>query len=223
MIKTSKDYTGRRFGRLTVICQAEKPDDCKTNSDYWLCRCDCGQEVVVLGSNIIRGHTKSCGCLRQRDLTGKHIGRVTVISRSDKYSTRGSRLVRLWECRCDCGNITYKATDTLTSGKQISCAECAKKYNAACAVKHAGFVDGTQLSKIRDMKPSAANTSGCRGVTYNRKKGLWEAVIVFRGKRTRLGYFKRFEDASQARKKAEDNVFGGFLTSLYEGSAGKDE
>lgn len=130
--------------------------------------------------------------------------------------------MRLWECRCECGNITYKATDTLTSGAQNSCAECAKKHNAACARENAGFVDGTQLSKIQSMKPSAANSGGCRGVSYDRSKKLWEAKIIFKRKRIRLGYFKNFNDAVKAQKEAEKTVFGEFLESL-EKSKGKAE
>ena len=216
-----RNLCGQRYGRLTALRQADKPQNCKTKSDYWLCRCDCGNEVVVLGPNLVRGHTKSCGCLKQNDLTGKHIGKLIVLGRSDKYASRGKRRVRLWECRCDCGNITYKATDTLTSSAENSCAECAQKRNAACARNNAGFVDGTQLCKIRDMKPTAANTSGCRGVTYDRKTGLWEAKIKFRVKSNRLGYFKRFGDAVAARKKAENTVFGEFLDSLEQNAGNR--
>lgn len=169
---------------------------------------------LVLGSNLVRGHTKSCGCIKLNDLTGQHIGSLTVLGRSDKYATRGKRRVRLWECKCDCGAITYKATDTLMAGVESSCAECAQKHNAACAIKNAGFIDGTQLSKIQNMKPSAANTSGCRGVSFNKKTLRWEAQIKFRGKRTRLGSYKNFDDAVLVRKKAEQAIFGEFLDSL---------
>lgn len=216
------ELTGQRFGKLTVLRQTEKPQSSNTDGIYWLCRCDCGQETVVLASNLVSGHTKSCGCLKQNDLTGKHIGKLTVLGRSDRYATRGNRRVRLWECRCDCGNITYKATDTLTAGMENSCTECAQKRNAACARENAGFVDGTQLSKIQSMKPSAANTSGCRGVSYDRSKKLWEAKIIFKRKRIRLGYFKNFNDAVKARKEAEKTVFGEFLESL-DPSVSKEE
>lgn len=209
-----RDLAGQRFGKLVVLRRSEKPAEYKHSSDYWLCRCDCGNETVVLGSNLTSGHTTSCGCKKLHDLTGRHIGKLTVICRSDQYAKRGNRQVRLWKCVCDCGNITYKATDTLSSGAENSCASCAQKMNAACARQNAGFAYGTQLAKIRDMTPSAANTSGCRGVYYDRKRGYWEAQIKFRGQRTRLGYYKRFEDAVAARKKAESIIFGGFLESL---------
>lgn len=111
-------------------------------------------------------------------------------------------------------NAIDKATDTLMAGVESSCAECAQKHNAACAIKNAGFIDGTQLSKIQNMEPSAANTSGCRGVSFNKKTLRWEAQIKFRGKRTRLGSYKNFDDAVLVRKKAEQAIFGEFLDSL---------
>lgn len=177
-----KDLYGQCFGKLVVLQQTEKPQQCRTNADYWLCRCDCGNETVVLGSNLLRGHTTSCGCKKLRDLTGQHMGKLTVVGRSDRYMSRGKRQVRLWECICDCGNITYKATDTLTFVAENSCAECAAKHNAACAREKAGYVDGTQLAKIKDMKPSASNTSGYRSVYFDRRKACGKLCSSFGAK-----------------------------------------
>lgn len=50
---------------------------------------------------------------------------------------------------------------------------------------------------------------------------LSEAIIIFQGKRTRLGSYKNFEDAVIARRKAEQTIFGEFLDSLVQKS-GKD-
>jgi hypothetical protein len=50
---------GQKFGRLTVIKEAGKT---KTGITKWLCLCDCGKEKVVIGTNIKRGLTTSCGC-----------------------------------------------------------------------------------------------------------------------------------------------------------------
>lgn len=56
------DLTGQRFGFLTVVGL----DGIRTNgASYWRCRCDCGAEPTVRGSNLRRGDTKSCGCKKQ--------------------------------------------------------------------------------------------------------------------------------------------------------------
>jgi hypothetical protein len=50
---------GQRFGRLVALSYAGSS---KHGQSTWLCRCDCGQEKVALGSNLRRGRTASCGC-----------------------------------------------------------------------------------------------------------------------------------------------------------------
>ena len=54
-----KDWTGTKSGRLTVIAFAGKVDRGGTK---WLCRCECGKEVIVRSDAI--GHQMSCGCIR---------------------------------------------------------------------------------------------------------------------------------------------------------------
>jgi hypothetical protein len=56
------DMTGKRFGRLTVVCRAPKQHG--STRAFWSVRCECGKEFVLVGQKMRRGHTKSCGCLR---------------------------------------------------------------------------------------------------------------------------------------------------------------
>lgn len=53
-----RNLAGQRFGKLVVLRRSEKTAEYKHSSDYWLCRCDCGNETVVLGSNLTSGHKK---------------------------------------------------------------------------------------------------------------------------------------------------------------------
>lgn len=62
-----KDRTGERYGRLTVIAMAGKTPSGRT---LWRCKCDCGRETVVSGSNLGQGRQVSCGCKR-REQAGK--------------------------------------------------------------------------------------------------------------------------------------------------------
>lgn len=55
------DLTGKKFGRLLVV-KAESASNSKRNI-VWKCLCDCGNETVSVGSDLRRGHKKSCGCL----------------------------------------------------------------------------------------------------------------------------------------------------------------
>jgi hypothetical protein len=51
--------SGTRFGKLIVLEYIKKPGNPKA---CFRCICDCGNEVIVLGQNLRRGLTKSCGC-----------------------------------------------------------------------------------------------------------------------------------------------------------------
>lgn len=57
------DLTGQRFGLLIVEGQA---DERKHGQVTWLCRCDCGTNLTVLGANLRKGNTTACGCTRRR-------------------------------------------------------------------------------------------------------------------------------------------------------------
>ena len=54
------DLAGKRFGRLEVIERAEG----RVGTTRWRCLCDCGESKSIPSSNLRRGITKSCGCLK---------------------------------------------------------------------------------------------------------------------------------------------------------------
>lgn len=104
------DETGSRFGNLTVL---EFVDDPRPGA-YWLCRCDCGKELVVNGTSLRRGHQKSCGhCqykrgIRDIDETGNVYGELTVIERAPPPATvRKDTTTAYWRCRCSCGRKDF--------------------------------------------------------------------------------------------------------------------
>ena len=61
MPRKMEDLTGRRFGRLTVVGLAEST----YAGRYWLCKCECGNEINVQGSNLRSGNVTSCKCYRK--------------------------------------------------------------------------------------------------------------------------------------------------------------
>jgi hypothetical protein len=82
------DLTGQRFGRLVV----KKRGKTKRRNNggtivYWLCQCDCGNVVEVVGGDLKRGCTQSCGCL----------SRETAKTRLTKHGMSGTRLYEIWQ------------------------------------------------------------------------------------------------------------------------------
>lgn len=60
------DLTHQTFGKLFVL----EKDNIKTKSGNtkWICQCECGGRVSVIGSHLRSGHTKSCGCNKISDI-----------------------------------------------------------------------------------------------------------------------------------------------------------
>ena len=56
---TFKDHTGQTFGMLLVL---EYSGVHSKGAAYWKCQCVCGTVGYVIGSDLRRGHTDSCGC-----------------------------------------------------------------------------------------------------------------------------------------------------------------
>ena len=51
------DLTNQKFGRLTAIKYL--------GASKWLCKCDCGNEHIVLSELLQKGNVKSCGCINK--------------------------------------------------------------------------------------------------------------------------------------------------------------
>lgn len=86
--------------------------------DYWLTKCHCGNEKILLRNNVITGHTKSCGCTSRKtvDLTNKRFGKIICIQ------IIGSKnQCKLWECKCDCGVIFTEQSNYIMANRVTSC------------------------------------------------------------------------------------------------------
>lgn len=203
------DLTGRRFGMLTVLCRSDK----HASHVYWTCQCDCGNRIEVLASNLRRGHTTSCGCRRTQPYIGRRFGSLTVLEKTDQKVRHGSTLSPLWKCRCDCGNFTLVRLDSLTSGNIKSCGCMEKEGKIQKMRQAAGFVSGTQISKIlRILEHNAvADADEMIGVIYDRKSRKWRVSLQFQGVTHRLGSYNTPAQAAQARRKAEKEWFIPFL------------
>ena len=87
MVKAKEDLTNKRFDRLTVIQQSE---DYITPGgmiiSQWLCRCDCGNEIIIRGSSLTRSKnaTKSCGCL-QKEIVSQYTKKYNTYDLTGEY------------------------------------------------------------------------------------------------------------------------------------------
>jgi len=56
-----KDETGKVYGKLTVLSREENT---KFGTARWLCRCECGNTIVINAGTLRNGRQKSCGCIK---------------------------------------------------------------------------------------------------------------------------------------------------------------
>lgn len=90
---------GKKFGRLTVI---RYDGHSKSNKRTWLCECECGNNVVVIGSHLVNGNTRSCGCLKDELTSKRHKTHGHTIDRkiSPTYHTWAGMIAR-------CSNVNH--------------------------------------------------------------------------------------------------------------------
>ena len=149
----------------------------------------------------------------KEDLTGQRFGQLVVLGRADQRGSRGKRTVPLWECRCDCGNITYKSTDVLTNPSVSMCSECADKYTTDQMREHLRFFDGTQIGKLTVDIKASNNLSGVRGVYYDKNTNKYRVRIKLKGKLLHIGSYSSLDDAIKAREEAQKVYYGTILES----------
>lgn len=64
-----------------------------------------------------------------------------------------------------------------------------------------------RVDNSKNLKLNRRNTSGHRGVSYNKRNNKWRARIVKNKKEYFLGEFEKIEDAIKAREEAEEKMF----------------
>lgn len=92
------DISGQTFGRLTALFKVQAS---KERSTQYMCSCECGKMVIVRSGFLRRGHTKSCGCLKN-DLV---IARNKALSTHGHCSVRNSSTYQIW------ANIWFRCTN----------------------------------------------------------------------------------------------------------------
>ena len=128
-----KDITGQMFGNWKVIKFMGLN---KHGSSTWECECQCKDKTKRIMSIQILKKSKDCGCSKLIDLTGRKIGRWTVIGRSnDNTHLKFPR--KTWDCVCDCGTHK-KVTETRlinNTNPNLSCG-CATQYKGIPRIVH---------------------------------------------------------------------------------------
>lgn len=148
------DLTGQRFGKLLVVSRGPNGGN---RQPRWVCHCDCSKTVVVYGSSLRGGVTKSCGCSRSTsriiNRIGRRYGRYVV----RKESGRIGKKIAL-EVVCDCGQVRRVTASNLVSGRARSCGCLMREINRSRrGDKHPSWKGGSYIT------PSGYRRVKCAG------------------------------------------------------------
>ena len=184
------------FGRLKVTDFAYS----KNGRSFWKCKCECGNEKIIIGKDLQRGTIRSCGCLRAE----------TSRKRMTTHGATDSRLYNIWTSmkqRCETSKEEKFIKDYQNRGIKV----CEEWHDFAVFQKWAlenGYKDNLSIDRIDNNKGyypencrwadniiQANNKRNNRWLTYNNKTqtiAQWARELGMNyntlGQRIRMGW-----------------------------------
>ncbi len=134
----------------------------KVGHSKWICKCECGKEIEVFGTNLIRKHTISCGCMK-----GYYISKAKI--KHGKTHTRLYSIFNKMKDRCcNQNNPAYKNYGA--RGIKI-CNEWLDKENGFVNFYNWAINNGYKENLTIDRVDNNGNyePNNCRWVTYQKQ------------------------------------------------------
>lgn len=160
------DLTGNKYNLLTVVGYSHT----ENGNAVWRCKCECGNETLVRGSNLKSNAVKSCGCLLHKEHDTHHLSQ-----------TRLYKIYASMKSRCYDTKIPYYDN---YGGRGITvCEEWRKDFLEFYKwANENGYQDGLTIDRIDNnkgyapdncrwatKKEQARNRRNCVLITYNGK------------------------------------------------------
>lgn len=104
----TENILGKTYNKLTVLEKTEKRSGGKI---LYKCQCNCEKRniVYVTRTDLISGHTKSCGCISRKFTIGDIINNREILAISEEIASNGALK---YKCKCLLCSREYEATST---------------------------------------------------------------------------------------------------------------
>lgn len=232
-----KNLKGERFGRLIAIDYVGKN---KSKNSMWVCKCDCGNITKpIINSSLIKGRTKSCGCLEKENLNNiqkekKLYNKTEIIldivkvffnNKSEYFicdfnTWKNNKVNSICWVKNDRGYVIGR---NIIDGKNVLFHRYI--FNGLCDNLVVDHINGNTLdNRICNLrKISQMENTWNHNITKNTKYGIsgiqkennkFEVYITRNRDRIRIGRFDNLKDAIEAREKAELKYYDKFSAIL---------
>lgn len=209
-----RNLTGQRFGRWTVKKKGEQKD----NRTAWLCVCDCGNTNTIITRVLVKGQSKSCGCL-QREIATKH-GHNTLKGSSTEYNSwhkmkqrclnpndkryhdYGGRGIKICEHWMDFDNFLEDM------GKKPSPKHTIDRIDVNGDYEPSNCRWSDDFEQQANTRTPKNNKTGVKGVSFDKSRRKYLAQMMYRGKRVLFERYDTLEEAKEARRQAELKYWG---------------
>ncbi len=171
MNKNFKDLTGQRFSMLVLISASSIKDKNGRKRTWWLCKCDCGNEISTRVSGLKSGRTKSCGCYN-KEIHFKH-GHTTTKNISPEWES--------WRaCRARCYRKTNASYHNYGARGITVCDRWLNSFNNFLT-DMGPRPDGTTLDRINTY--GNYEPSNCRWATQEQQSNNTRSshYVTYRG------------------------------------------
>lgn len=214
----ASNRVGQTFGKLTVEAVVGRhvfPSG--ASAVVVSCVCECGKRRSVLLRSLVSGNTKSCGCLLAKN-TGDRTRRHGMY-RTKEYSAWAAMLARCtnpnhpnykhYGGRGITVDESWSVFDNFIRdmGRRPKGASIERVDNNMGYSK-TNCVWADRFTQARNKRPRADNTSGVRGVGYDKTTGMWKVQLYFEGKNVWGGRFKEISAAIEKRRALEAACWG---------------
>lgn len=222
-----EDLTGKKFGRLTVIKKSKKRT---SNTTKWICKCECGNIIETDRTNLIKGQSKSCGCLAKELLikrTKKYnlfeiendivIGYTSNTNKQFKIDKDDYEKIKNY---CWCENKDNYMVARIDNKRVLlhryilnfpeEMIDHINRDKSDNRKQNLRFVNYNQNNANKNMQSN--NKSGIVGVRFDKVRNKWVAELSFEGK-THFKRFNTLEEAIAQRKIMEEKYFGEYQTA----------
>lgn len=149
--EVKEEFVGKQFNKL-VILDIFSGKDIGKGGYQAKCQCCCGKMRIISIYELLKNNVQSCGCFnkelriiktKEKYFSNK-IGKLKIIK---YHKTINNALI--WECLCDCGNITYAKTSSLIGRNPTQSCGCLARQNTKNAVLTRRLKYGKNYSAIK--------------------------------------------------------------------------